>query len=157
MGLYFANIRSLFINYSKVKVPTSFRSSVLLVDKVLWYTSQETGFIDENVHKGRHNEKYNRMFPKDANYTLALMFFPFCLWAFSITFHPKKATSPRSTRTRAHLEAWEKETGVEEGEGELTTVGEGRVVLKAKIMMPIRDKQLTANASSRTRREELDR
>ena len=97
------------------------------------------------------------MFPKDANHTLALMFFPFCLWAFSITFHPKKATSPRSTRTRAHLEAWEKETGVEEGEGELTTVGEGRVVLKAKIMMPIRDKQLTANASSRTRREELDR
>ena len=102
-------------------------------------------------------KKYNRIFPKDANYTLALMFFPFCLWAFSITFHPKKATSPRSTRTRAHLEAWERETGVVEGKGELATVGEGREVLKARIMMPIRDKQLIANASSRTRREELER
>ena len=126
------------------------------MDKVLWCTSQETRFIDENVHKSRHNEKYNR-FPKDANYTLALIFFPFCLWAFSITFHPKKATSPRSTRTRAHLEAWERETGVVEGEGELAIDGEGGEVLKAKIMMPIRDKQLIANASSRTRREELDR
>ena len=64
--------------------------------------------------------------------------------------------SPRSTRTRAHLEAWDRETGVVEGEGALKTVGEGREVLKAKIMMPIRDKQLIANANSRTRREELD-
>ena len=55
------------------------------------------------------------------------------------------------------MEAWERETGVVEGEGELAMDGEGRVVLKAKIMMPIRDKQLVANASSRTRREELDR
>ena len=117
VGLYFANNRSSLVTYSTVKVTTSFRSTVLLVDKVLWYTSQETGFIDENVHKGRQNENYNRMYPKDAHYTLALMFFPFCLWAFSITFHPKKATSPRSTRTRAHLEAWERETGVVEGEG----------------------------------------
>ena len=53
------------------------------------------------------------------------------------------------------MEAWERETGVVEGE--LATVGDGRAVLKAKIMMPIRDKQLVANASSRTRREELDR
>ena len=124
------------------------------MDKILRYTSQETGFIDEMFAKVGTTKKYNRIFPKGANYTLALMFFPFCLWAFSSIFHPKKATSPRSRRIRAHLEAWDREAGVAEGEGELTTVGEGR---EAMIMMLIRDKQLIANTSSRTRREELDR
>ena len=67
VGLYLANNRSLLVPFPimlKAKVPTSFGSGVLVVDRVLWYTSQETGFIDENVHKSRHNENYNRIFPK---------------------------------------------------------------------------------------------